>query len=424
MAILDRIDKIGKLPQKMTIHCDSEIECEVARQIFSSKVVRKDAHRKNVIQLNLKMAAMQQLVNGGLSLQNILYLAANRKPQDLRGDALKRSEWAEGIVIDLLKSFSGAAQLYLQEIGLQLKNRRGDFYKATLDTQYNLKDELTVIARCISLAEMNDHPTRLANFSRRATGSTKGLRIGGKRYVKVADALLRYIPGMADIIHQDGIINPNEIRRQVFEKLNIFRNETPIDVLCFGNLIFEIGTTQLNEMAVHYNLGQPIRLLLLHLRRARIIEMNADRVVCIENETTFNDYVDWIKSRRENDIVLCTGGQANWATIQLLRIIEEAKSGILFYHWGDLDRAGVLILRSLHHRTGLDIKPLWMDRKTLSQYADKGQKLPSKELKEISSLIDRHPGEVGEDLLRELLRVGRWVEQESVAEGELFHKPD
>jgi len=285
-----------------------------------------------------------------------------------------------------------------------------------------LERELALVAGAIELAERNDQPVRLANFARRATGSTKGLRPGGHRYVRMADALLRYLPELAAGVAAEGPHEPADRRRLALERLGIFRNETPIDVLCYGHLVLEKRGRRLAAPAIHRELAEPCRLLLLHLRDAQVVEMRAERVVSIENETTFNDYVEWLAASGRDEIVLLSQGQANWAVVRLLRLLAGTAPGLPLAHWGDMDRYGVLILRSLRRRTGLAVEPWRMDLPTFERFQEAGLPLPDGERAEIESLLAASPEEVSADLLRAIRDAGRWVEQETVAE-ELLSRP-
>ncbi|MCU0723901.1 MAG: DUF2220 domain-containing protein, partial [Planctomycetes bacterium] len=206
--------------------------------------------------------------------------------------------------------------------------------------------------------------------------------------------------------------------------LNVFRNETPIDVLCFGHVVLEKEGRRLPEAAVHREIGEPVRFLLQQLRGSSVAEVRGEGIVSIENETAFNDYVDWVRGTGRDEIVLCSQGQANWAVVRLLELLHAAAPGLPLFHWGDLDRSGVLILRSLRRRTKIDVAPLWMDPETFSRHLQVGLPLEKEEKVEIEGLLARSKGEIGSDLLSAILEAGCWVEQEAVAETVLMGKGD
>lgn len=422
-AILDRCDRDGALPKRMTVRCRTAEEQEAAVRLLSAAAVRP-AHDGLAVRLDLARADAGLRAVGWPGLSEVLYAATGREPRSLRAEVSALGRQAAERALALAASRSGAAAAFLVAEAERLAGGRGDLFElARRRSLSDLEGELVLVARSIELAERNDQPVRLANFARRATGSTKGLRAGDRRYVRVADALLRHLPGLAEGVAAEGPREPAERRRLALERLGIFRNETPIDVLFFGHLVLEKRGRRLDAAALHRELGEPCRILLLHLREARVAEVRAERVVSIENETTFNDYVDWLRASGREEIVLLSEGQANWAVVQLLRLLAAAAPGLPLAHWGDLDRYGVLILRSLRRRSGLPIEPWRMDVATFTRFMEAGLPLAEGEPEEIEALLAAAPGEVANDLLRSIRDAGRWVEQETVAERLLHPQP-
>jgi len=415
-AILDRCDRHGSLPKQMTLSCRTREEQDAAMRLLSDAAVRPQTGGPSV-RIDLARADAALRAEGAPGLAEVLYAATARKPRNLRAESAAVGARAAEHAQALAAHHGGAAAAFLRAQAERLGACGGELFElARSQGLSRLEEELAIVARCIEIATGNDGPVRLANFSRRATGSTKGLRPGDRRYVRVTDALLRHLPGLAERVGAEGVREPADRRRLALECLGIFRNETPIDVLCWGHLVLEKQGRRFDTAALHRLLGEPCRMLLLQLRDARVVEVRAERVVSIENETTFNDYVDWLRAQRRDEIVLLSEGQANWAVVRLLRLIAAAAPDQPLLHWGDLDRFGVLILRSLRRRTGLPIEPLWMDPETFDRFAPEGLPLPAGEAQEIEALITASPADPATDLLRAIRVAERWVEQESVAE--------
>jgi hypothetical protein len=416
-AILDRCDARGALPKQMVLRCKSREEQNAAERLLSAAAARGTENGDLSMHLDLARANERLRAESGAELSEVLYAATGRTPRNLRAEKASLGQEAAAHASALAARRCGAAAAFLRAEAEKLAGSRGEMFTlARTDGLARLEEELDIVARCIELAEGNAQPTRLANYARRATGSTKGLRAGSSRYVRVTDALLQHVAGLAERVEAENPGEASDRRRLAMECLGIFRNETPIDVLCYGRFIVKKRGRRLDVPAAHHDLGEPCRLLLLHLRDAQVEDVHAERVVSIENETTFNDYVEWLRARNRHEIVLLSEGQANWAVVRLLGLLASAMPAIPILHWGDLDRYGVLILRSIRRRSGLPVEPLWMDVGTFERFVDQGQQLPEGERAEIASLITRAPGEVGTDLLRVIHEAGRWVEQESVAE--------
>lgn len=282
-----------------------------------------------------------------------------------------------------------------------------------------VETEMRVIVAALEAALTNTEPVRLANFSRKVTGSTKGFRSRSFRYGVVADALLRYVPGLAEYVDAESPKDRAMRRRMALEYFSIFRNETAVDVLCCGDFELERDGTRYDAPALHYAAGESVRLLLPHLRNARVSRCVADRLVIVENETTYNDYVDWMRSRLGREVVVCSGGQPNSAVIHLLKLLAAATPGVPILFWGDMDRGGVWILRSLMRKTVLSVEPLWMDCATYFAHRQQGLPLSAGERTAIARLLASEDETVCKDLLEAILSEGVWIEQEAVAESVL-----
>jgi hypothetical protein len=424
-TLLDRCDRDGELPRRMMYRCASREERDALVRLLSGSAVKTVSGDPLAARLDLCRTEERLRAEGGGSLRALLYAASGRTPRNLRAERSDLAGRASRCAEDLAGKHDGAAASFLAEAALRLSRGRGALFEEAEERGlHRLEEEFGRIARCIALAERNDSPIRLANFSRLATGSTKGLRAGDSRYGAVADALLAFVPGLAEKVEAEGPRDAAERRRLALESLNIFRNETPVDVLCFGSFLLEKGGRTFRDAAIRCELGEPVRLLLLNLRGARAREVRAERIVSVENETAFNDYVDRVRVKGDDEVVLCSQGQANWAVVKLLTLLAEAVPGVPILHWGDLDRSGVLILRSLRRRTGLPIEPLWMDVPTYRRFVGAGLPLPAEEGKEIDALLARTGGEAGSDLLAAIREAGVWVEQEAVAERVLGRAED
>lgn len=420
LTLLDRCDRTGSLPAKMVYRCAGDGEKDVLVRLLSAKAARPVAGDALTVRLDLGKADLALREDGGSSLRDLLYEAAGRVPRDLRGEKAALAARAAEAVTTMAGAAAGAARAFLLDAAGRLSRRQGELFRRAWENGLEgVTEELGAAARCIVAAEVNEGPVRLANFSRRATGTTKGIRIGDARYVMVADALLRFLPGLSDRVEAESPRDASERRRLAFECLGIFRNETPVDVLCFGSFVIKKRGAFLDAPEAHRALGEPVRLMLLHLRESRVVQVRASRIVSIENETTFNDYVDRLREGGGDEIVLCSQGQANWAVVRLLRMLHEAEPTVPVFHWGDLDRSGVLILRSLRRRSGVPVQPLYMDPETLRRLEAEGLPLPPGEREEIEILLKRPKGDVGNELLGAIRDAGKWVEQETVADAVL-----
>ena len=101
--------------------------------------------------------------------------------------------------------------------------------------------------------------------------------------------------------------------------------------------------------------------------------------------------------------------------MRLLTLLGAA-APIRFRHTGDLDRAGLLILRSLRGRTGLPVEPWRMSEAVFERCEAHALPMSAGERAETERLLARWAEPYGRDLLHRLVEGGRWIEQEAIIE--------
>ncbi|MDR2630001.1 MAG: DUF2220 family protein [Spirochaetaceae bacterium] len=133
-------------------------------------------------------------------------------------------------------------------------------------------------------------------------------------------------------------------------------------------------------------------------------------VLMIENKETFFALAESLPGYT---CFLYTGGHPNRAAQTLASLL--AQSGFTFFHAGDLDPDGLLILQELGEITGKKIQPVGMNAATFDRYRNCGRKLEPTMLRRIG-LITREtrslPGV--EELIRRIEETALGVEQEII----------
>jgi len=84
---------------------------------------------------------------------------------------------------------------------------------------------------------------------------------------------------------------------------------------------------------------------------------------------------------------------------KLLRLLHQGNPGLTFRHFGDLDPAGIQILKHLQNRTGLPIQPWHMGLEDLETYQAWGKPLEAYDLAALQKLKED----------REWAPVARWM---------------
>ncbi|RLB49502.1 MAG: hypothetical protein DRJ42_20845, partial [Deltaproteobacteria bacterium] len=395
-----------------------QTERTLAEAFSMRAVTRVDDER---VRIDLQRVVRSMGDGGADRLASCLYGASSRNPRDPDADerALRRElheeletlrpvartpaarAWLEACQ----RSAATAADGEDQEELLALAREAGAD-KAGL--------EAAMVVRIIDGAIENRELIRVQAFAARVLGDSKALPWRGQRFRRASAALYDHDEPTRRTVREMGD-PPNlaEAQALALEANRIYRDIAAASALCFGPLVYETHGERFDHVARHAAHGECSRLVISQLTDAKVCRPAFERVSLIENLTPFLDYVEALTfcGRDDRELVVWSGGQANWATVQLLRLV--APWSISVRHAGDLDRSGVLILRSLGRRAGVDLEPWHMDVETYRRYQDRGIALSAPEAKKLGALLGRDdPGAPGHALLREIHRGGVWVEQE------------
>jgi hypothetical protein len=140
-------------------------------------------------------------------------------------------------------------------------------------------------------------------------------------------------------------------------------------------------------------------------------------VLMVENKETFYALAGTRARDGENrsryDAILYTAGHPNRAVRALVGVF--AASGFAFYHAGDLDIDGVLILQELTDMAGKPVMPVRMDGETFEQYRCYGRRLEASMLRRASLVREETRNLPGIGELVDLIeKTGLGVEQEII----------
>jgi len=143
---------------------------------------------------------------------------------------------------------------------------------------------------------------------------------------------------------------------------------------------------------------------------------NEKTVLTIENKETFYALHNANKDPPRYDCLLYIGGYSNRAAVALVKTL--AASGFAFFHAGDLDPDGILILQHVREIAERPVVPVKMDGDTFDKYVPWARILTKpmlRQMERVSAETKAIPG-VG-DLMRRIEATGRGVEQEIVDYG-------
>ncbi|MFP3091374.1 DUF2220 family protein [Treponema sp. TIM-1] len=156
-------------------------------------------------------------------------------------------------------------------------------------------------------------------------------------------------------------------------------------------------------------LGFPLGTI-LKLGAVTPLEGKTASVLMIENKETFFVLAESLPGYT---CFLYIGGHPNRAVQALVSLL--AQSGFTFFHAGDLDPDGILILQELGEIAGKTIQPLRMDAATFDRYRNCGKKLEPTMLRRLGLITGETRSLPGmEELIQRIEETGLGVEQEII----------
>lgn len=184
---------------------------------------------------------------------------------------------------------------------------------------------------------------------------------------------------------------------------NLYENPTYVLIKGNARICFEESAIELSEMPGGIALSNG------SLAGIHKISVKTDKVITVENLTTYHDCDE------PDAVYIYLGGYHNTSKQKLLELIYEKNGDKEYYHEGDLDVYGFLILENLISKTQIPFKPLLMDVETIERFYRAGlyKTLTARDRKMIDSKKD---GQLSayKDVLEYMLEYNCKVEQESI----------
>lgn len=192
---------------------------------------------------------------------------------------------------------------------------------------------------------------------------------------------------------------------------NLYENPTYVLIKGNARICFDESAIELSEMPGGIALSNG------SLEGIHKISVKADKVITVENLTTYHDCDE------QDAVYIYLGGYHNTSKQKLLELIYESNGDKEYYHEGDLDVYGFLILKNLIDKTQIPFKPLFMDLGTIERFYRAGlyKNLSARDRKVITSKKD---GQLSayKDVLEYMLANDCKVEQESIKAVELVER--
>ena len=174
------------------------------------------------------------------------------------------------------------------------------------------------------------------------------------------------------------VLDKKEKEKAILEEYQVFSN--PSYIFFKGNV--DIYYVDGNSISVTPD--NPIAILSEAIARIEMIKVNSNRIVTVENLTSYNR----INDNKSTFIYL--SGYHNTAKQRFVKKIAENNSGISWFHFGDIDPDGYYILKNLVEKTGIAFVPLYMDVQQLINCKQYCKPLEKNDMVKANSLLKIH----------------------------------
>lgn len=175
----------------------------------------------------------------------------------------------------------------------------------------------------------------------------------------------------------EGIDESREAEQIILGEHNIYSNPSYLYIKGEATLTFR------GLPPVEISLDTPVAYSSESLRRLERIEIHGSQVMTIENLTSFN------RMKEKGYFYLFLSGYHNTAKQRLLIRIAEQNQGMQWFHFGDFDPDGFLIIEHLKKKTGIVFHPIHMGLKELEKYRTYGRPMKENDRKKARALLDR-----------------------------------
>jgi hypothetical protein len=192
----------------------------------------------------------------------------------------------------------------------------------------------------------------------------------------------------------------------ILRELNLVANPNYIHIA--GNWQL---TTQTGEILSLGGFTPSVGFPAAQIETIQAVTVYSDSILCIENLTSFHEYLRANATRPTPPATLCIMGNPSPPIRRLLRLIPE-KTPI--YLWSDMDFGGFNILSQLRKRVCVQIQPYLMDIPTFENHAHLAHPLTQMDVRKLKNLCSRPELADVKSTIEHLIHRGLKLEQEAI----------
>lgn len=247
-------------------------------------------------------------------------------------------------VKQVLTQYVNCESVLMQKVISDWTHLLEEYKKLPYDLKYDSKRVKEVIHVLQAILKLNKE-TYIRNFS---TALFKDSKKFQKEFRGAVESIL--------FDYTDEVVEKDKI----LEFYNLYEN--PTYVLIKGNAVIQFESSVIDGS----EMPDGIALSNASLDKIKSINVKVGKVITVENLTTYHDADD------EDAVHIYLGGYHNYSKQMLLEKIYEYNQTCRYFHKGDLDVYGFLILENLKEKTGIPFVPLMMDVDTLERFYKAG----------------------------------------------------
>ncbi|MGD8403293.1 MAG: DUF2220 family protein [Anaerolineales bacterium] len=167
----------------------------------------------------------------------------------------------------------------------------------------------------------------------------------------------------------------------ILRELNLVANPTYIHLA--GNWQL---TTQSGEILTLGGFNPSVGFPAAQIDTIQSVTIHADPVLCIENLTSFHEFIRTRSTDNSQYAIICLMGNPSPPIRRLLKLIPE-KTPI--HLWSDIDYGGFNILSQLRHHVRRQIHPYLMEISTFEKYAHLSRPLTQTDIRNLKQLCTK-----------------------------------
>jgi Uncharacterized protein conserved in bacteria C-term(DUF2220) len=200
---------------------------------------------------------------------------------------------------------------------------------------------------------------------------------------------------------------------EVLRELNLTANPTHLYLHGPWRLIDEAG-----QVIALDGFEPSVGLAAAQAQHVHTVRVEADRLICVENQTTFYELIRHKNLTQVSEpslasfAAICLWGNPSPACRQLLNCLPPETPLLV---WADIDYGGLNILAQLREQVNRRAQPYRMDIETLEAYARWAQPLTSGDIRHLNRLLRRAALSDMRPLIEHMLQRGLKLEQEAIA---------